>query len=61
MPQIPNSCEFEIEPGHIRLETEVNGDVVEIKGMHLGREAAAALAYLVNTDVNLTIEIRTAT
>lgn len=52
MPTIPDKCEFEIGSDQIRLNTQTNGDTIFIKGIHLGKEPAAALAYLINNTQN---------
>ena len=58
---IPDNCEFEIGADQVRLTTQTNGDAIVIKGIHLGEENAAALAYLINkTSNHLKIEIREA-
>lgn len=58
MPEIPETCEFNVEAGQSRVDLEINGDLVEFKGMHLSPVVAATLAWLVNTDIELTIEIK---
>jgi len=61
MPEIPDKCEFETVADQIRLTTQSNGDTIHIKGIHLGRDEAAALAYLINNTQNhLKIEIKEA-
>jgi hypothetical protein len=52
MPTIPEICEFEVGADQIRLTTQTNGDVILIKGVHLGIEPAAALAFLINKTTN---------
>ncbi len=62
MPEIPETCEFEVGADQIRLTTQTNGDNIVIRSVHLGHNAAAALAYLINkTDNHLKIEIKGAT
>lgn len=58
MPQIPDTCEFDVEHDQIELKTRANGDFIEIRGINLCADEAAALAYLVNTDNHLTIEVK---
>ena len=61
MPDIPETCEFDAGADQIRLTTETNGDRILIKGIHLGEDAAAVLAYLINkTSNHLKIEIKEA-
>jgi hypothetical protein len=58
MPQIPEKCEFDVEHDQIELKTQTNGDYIEIRKVRLGQDAAAALAYLINADNHLSIEIK---
>lgn len=61
MPTIPDTCEFEAGADQVRLTTQTNGDAVHIRNVRLGKDAAAALAYLINkSDNHLTIEIKEA-
>lgn len=58
MATIPDTCEFTAGADQVRLTTQTNGDQINIKGVRLGKDAAAALAYLINkTDNHLKIEI----
>ncbi len=61
MPQIPETCEFNVEHDQIELKTATNGDFVEIRKINLDKDQAAALAYLINTDNHLTVEIKVKT
>ena len=62
MPIIPDKCEFEAGADQVRLTTQTNGDVIFIKGIHLGEDASATLAYLINkTNNHLKIEIKEVT
>lgn len=63
MPEIPETCEFEITPEQIIHTIQANGDHIEFKGVNLCQGAAAALAWMVNIDNpaqenKLTIEIK---
>lgn len=61
MPTIPETCEFETSADQVRLSTQTNGDTVYIRNVRLGKDAAAALAYLINkSDNHLKIEIKEA-
>jgi len=52
-------CEFIAGPDKIIFTTRTNGDHIKIDGVHLGPEAAAILAELVNTENgNLTVRIK---
>jgi len=57
--EIPDTCEFQVGADQIRLKTQTNGDQITIMGIHLGAEAAATLAYMINNTQNhLTVEIK---
>lgn len=58
MPQIPETCEFEVSADQIELNTKTNGEKICIEGVHMGQNAAATLAWLINTDNHLTIEVK---
>jgi hypothetical protein len=57
--EIPDICEFDVPlQDQLRFETRTNGDEIMIKGVHLGEQMAATLAYLVNLKVPLHVEIK---
>ena len=58
MPQIPDVCEFEVAADQIAFQTITNGENIEIKNINMTQNAAASLAWLINTDNHLTIEIK---
>ncbi|KKN75804.1 hypothetical protein LCGC14_0376800 [marine sediment metagenome] len=59
--EISDKCEFTTGADQVRLTTQTNGDTIHIRHIHLGADAAAALAYLINkTDNHLKIEIKEA-
>ena len=58
MPEIPEKCEFDVEHDQIELKTATNGDFIEIRKINLDQGQAAALAWLINADNHLTIEIK---
>ena len=61
MPTIPDSCEFEVGADQVRLNTQTNGDSIELRALHLNENQSAALAYLINKTTNhLKIEIKEA-
>ena len=61
MPEIPEVCEFTAAADQVRLTTQTNGDHILFHRVQLGKNAAAALAYLINkTDNHLKIEIKEA-
>lgn len=61
MVEIPDTCEFKAGADQVRFTTQTNGDYIVFKGIHLGKDAAAALSYLINkTDNHLSIEIKEA-
>lgn len=61
MPQIPDTCEFDVEADQIELKTSTNGDFIEIRKINLEQDQAAALAWLVNHPNHLTIEVKVKT
>lgn len=62
MAQIPDTCEFEAGADQVRFTTQTNGDTILIKGLHLNKDQAASLAYLINDTTNhLSIEIKKVT
>ena len=59
--EIPDKCVFEAGADQVRLTTKTNGDAIHITHLQLGKDAAAALAYLINnTDNHLKIVIKEA-
>lgn len=58
MAVIPETCEFDVDADQIELKTRRNGDFIEIRGINLNQNASAALAWLINADNHLTIEIK---
>ena len=58
MPQISDVCEFEVAADQIDFHTVTNSDSIEIKDIHMSQDAAASLAWLINTDNHLMIEIK---
>lgn len=58
MPEIPSVAEFVIESDDsIQFTTKTNGDAIRITGVSLSANNAAALAYLINNEVVLKVEI----
>jgi hypothetical protein len=52
-------CEFVIHPDQIKFTTKTNGDRIEMSQIHLGAEAAASLAQMINTpNQNMVIKIK---
>lgn len=58
MPEIEDECVFEVAPGNILLQTQVNGDRVTITGCHFTKENAAALAWMLNNTEIQVLEIQ---
>lgn len=59
MPEIPDTCQFEIGADQVRLSTQTNGDSIELRALHLDKDQAASLAYLINNVNNhLSVEIK---
>ncbi len=48
MPEIESEVIFEVEEDGAKFTTQTNGDLLIITGIHLTREKAATLAWLVN-------------
>ena len=61
MPEIPDTCEFEVKHDQIELKTATNGDVIKIRKVNLTQDQAAALAYLINHDNHLKVKIKVKT
>jgi len=58
MPEINEHCEFVIISDKLEMTTQTNGDRIVISGINLDANQAAALAYLVNCDSALKVEIK---
>lgn len=58
MPQIPDTCEFDVVADQIELKTCTNGDFIEMRRLNLNQEQAASLAWLVNHPNHLTVEVK---
>ena len=56
---LPN-VEFIVEPDKMIFTTQTNGDHVDMKVVHLDATNAANLAYLINSQINLKVEIKEA-
>lgn len=52
------TVEFDTAHDNIMLMTQTNGDKITITGISLGPNRAAALAYLVNQQKALAVEIK---
>lgn len=53
--------EFTIKTDQIEFRTMTNGDRIDIRGVHLGKESAANLAWLINNGDKLKITIKSET
>ena len=62
MPQEDKKSVFDVGPDKMAFYTRSNGDQIVMKGMHLGQEAASALAFMINSpelvDLEVTIKIK---
>lgn len=58
MATIPETCEFVCNSDKAYMQTNLNGDTITIAGVHLSQDNAATLAWLMNQDSNLKIEIK---
>ena len=57
---ISGKCEFDAESVKIFLQTNINGDTITIAGVHLDSDSAASLAWLLNEEESLHVEIKKA-
>jgi len=58
MEQISGKCEFEANTDKVFLQTNLNGDTITIAGVHLDANNAASLAWLLQAEENIKIEIK---
>ncbi|KKM82910.1 hypothetical protein LCGC14_1314670 [marine sediment metagenome] len=58
MPEIEDECIFIVQADQTTLSTKTNGDSIQIAGLHLNRQQAAALAYIINSPGDLKINIK---
>ena len=58
MPQIPETCEFDVEADQVELKTSTNGDFIEIRKINLNQVQASSLAWLINHPNHLMIEVK---
>ena len=58
MEQISGKCEFEVNTDKVFLQTNLNGDTITIAGVHLDANNAASLAWLLQAEENIKIEIK---
>lgn len=56
--EIENEAKFDAGEDCIEFTTQSNGDRVRIHNVHMSKECAAALAYMVNSGQILEIEIK---
>jgi len=52
-------AEFVVEPNCLTFTTQVNGDRLIIAGLVLTADQAAAIAYMINNQSELRVEIKT--
>ncbi len=57
MPEISEEVEFNLGADQLKFTTRTNGDTLLITGLHLTKEQAASLAYLVNSQQDLKVEV----
>lgn len=57
MPDIDEEVVFETKTDQVEFKTKTNGDSLHIIGLHLTKEQAASLAWLVNQDEGVILEI----
>ncbi len=56
--QIENEAKFDVDEDGIEFTTKTNGDSIRMHGLHMSKETAGALAYMVNSGSVLEIEIK---
>jgi hypothetical protein len=58
MPEINDDAKFDVSPKCLRFITQVDGDLLEMRGLELPADQAATIAYLTNQSQSLEIEMR---
>ena len=57
MPEVEDECTFYTTTDQIKFRTQTNGDEIRIRGIDLSQDQAASLAWLVNADGAVELEI----
>lgn len=55
---MPTNVEFDILPICLRFITQVGGSLLEMHGLELSAEQASRIAYLVNQQKELKVEVK---
>jgi hypothetical protein len=58
MPEVENECKFDCDSSKVILKTNFNGDLIQLKGIHLSPEQASSLSLIINEDKPLRIKIK---
>ncbi len=58
MPEIEDEVMFILGADQLKFTTATNGDTLVVSGINLTREQAASVAYLVNSQQELQVEIK---
>ena len=58
MPEVENEVIFTVGEDRCKFTTQSNGDIIIISGIHLNKNQAASLAYLVNCKKTLQFEVK---
>ena len=58
MPEIESEVKFITGEDGCKFTTQSNGDIILITGIHLNKNQAASLAYLVNCKKKLSFEVK---
>ncbi len=58
MPEIEAEVTFHVETDGAKLTTQTNGDILIINNFHLTREQAATLAWLVNSNQKISVQMK---
>ena len=53
------TVEFVVSPNSLTFKTQVNGDTLTITGIALTAEQAASIAYMINNQSELKVEMKT--
>ena len=56
--EVENEVKFTTGEDGVKFTTQSNGDIVIITGIHLTKDQAASLAYLVNCKKKLSFEVK---
>ena len=58
MPEVEDECKFDVLANQMQFITAKGGDKIMMKTLSFTAEQAASLAYLINADVTLAVEVK---